>query len=1805
MDYTEIKLTTEEIEKIKAKSPDKLPLNPTAQGWSGAAIRRQLASGTFDNADSVLAIVKAKFDLVKSFFDSLDSTVALKANQLQLDSLFDDLVAGTITVLKAERDNEGNIIKSNYGSSITFDYEASTRVLTLKLFAKDGSQLGSDLTITLPNATQSASGLMSSYDKTNLDTLLGLLGVIGGDADSTVNKIREVLDIFNNYPETDNLLDVLATKATKEELAVAGFPNGWTRELLTSTALTNGQTISKETLEEYDIITLIAINTNNSEIDTDTIDTAVGLVDAYKYIFFDNASVFLTIGSTCTFSATSGYQLKIIGQKYEAQDAENVEFDKTVKNLLDAGNVQEAIDELADEVLTPSFVEVEHLALQSEITATDAIEIKDDSGELVKITGNGLPSADVDVLKAMGIKNDSGILFSALTPEEITEQLDIWAEQGYPTHINKLISKSDNLFNGKFNKLTSLASENLMPNADLMIVNPTDATKPLGYAYSPTLTNVSLVNGVWTGTGATENQSLYHTTPNTCNLGDILYCYANVKSNTNRTRLVIGTPHSLMYHTGSNEWEFLSFVTAPKTNTVGSCVVDIGLATSDSTTFSIDKIGSINITDLVSRGILPSGLTNAQYKDILDNALYTNVPLRESDYISVEPSVAYRIIKASENSATHKVIEYTTDNQIVKVNSVDYSGNVKISSPITMNALTRKIKLVSDLMERPSVEITNRFFTSTSNWITWRGTGSVANSIYTFVGNATEIYCSVLQDNPTTIGNLYYISGEFMTPDVDISEIRLAFDSNYAYKQTSPIANTWYKKSYLHTATGTIGRLQFMLYHATSISGKTLNARNPLRYNITDFINKGVVDDNGTLFSRLTNSEIKAQMDLWVQNGFPDHVINALYPSGADTAIAFKYNDGDAIYYPQVIDELPLDITLRADEYWQDGYIIKQNGNAEASPLGKVFSAWNYGQLEAVYDSGFPADFKVKYAQNTSAQVSTHSEYLKEARERIDTLRGNQEQLIEKLGLDIENDYSSFVGITGSKFEYYALEGVKSGNYLKIEALGTSVKNLLVNTIDSSITGIGLTITYDNTDGTFTVNGTTTGAGNIILKTGMSFGLPLGTTCQLMRYFVSGTINLNGSYVGYIISGTSVSNRINENSESLYDPYINGVGELKANGANPNVAGSSGQTLAFQCFKAGMVFTNFKFKIALYEGTKLLPFAMPETENNTDVDVYNRTANLLDMGTSDITYAVTSGITVGYNALAQEFVISGTASASASIVLKASAFAVSSGDRLSIKRLFQSGDITAVSTLPTLNLYNGSSVVLANSIFKMTAPEGETPTPDVSFNTGTMASDGTLSLRLTFASGDVFSNYRFRLMIHDKSTDIGYVAYSSTHVGHLTALANEIDSLEFTAIDFGVLEFVPRNDKLNVVFGDTINDIDNTVLGYNAGVQTNNRKLSVVESRITALDNPFRDKVIAIWGDSRESNNPTSDPTGVGDQKDTSYPALLAKKLGATVLNFGLSGGAWAENTVQQDAQSAIVNRVLTEDTSASADVIIISSMNDFKLATPLGSSATSNKTATNFYGAMRLTYDRLATKYPGKKIWLVLPQKRYDESTNYGGGDYLSYRKAQIDVAREYGIPTIDLYNNFPNTKPTFYATNMLNDTHFSAVGNDLVAEIIMRSLLGNGNSGVVDKLPALPTTNGTYTLKLTVLDGVNTFSWGSWVSDYIEVDITDYLVSTEDYTMTSNNLKVWKQGRVYGVCGIISLSLAGGKSIANGTALITAIPEAYRPNQDTLEHTAIIYNGLRSFQLKTDGVITVYPTAISGGAGTILLHIDFVYNK
>jgi hypothetical protein len=125
-------------------------------------------------------------------------------------------------------------------------------------------------------------------------------------------------------------------------------------------------------------------------------------------------------------------------------------------------------------------------------------------------------------------------------------------------------------------------------------------------------------------------------------------------------------------------------------------------------------MGAINVTDLVSRGILPSGLTNNEYKEMIDKAMFNNVPLRETDYIAVEPSKAYKLIKVSANEVTHKVIEYTTDNQVVKVTPVVYTTN---KFTFTTHALTNKIKIVSDMLERPTQLLTNpNFDNGTTGW---------------------------------------------------------------------------------------------------------------------------------------------------------------------------------------------------------------------------------------------------------------------------------------------------------------------------------------------------------------------------------------------------------------------------------------------------------------------------------------------------------------------------------------------------------------------------------------------------------------------------------------------------------------------------------------------------------------------------------------------------------------------------------------------------------------------------------------------------------------------------------------------------------------------------------------------------------------------------------------------------------------------------------------------------------------------------------------------------------------------------------
>ena len=156
----------------------------------------------------------------------------------------------------------------------------------------------------------------------------------------------------------------------------------------------------------------------------------------------------------------------------------------------------------------------------------------------------------------------------------------------------------------------TFSHENLISNSDLLIDSDSDNV-PDGFVYVDA-TDISLTNGIAKFTATARYGRIVSSTLSN-NIGDLVYQFCRAK--TNRSNIAL---HGLVQGfilPSSNDFIFSSFVGISIAK--GCNIQDYN--TSDWTPIEVDYIGAINITDLVSRGILPSGLTDAQYKTILDN----------------------------------------------------------------------------------------------------------------------------------------------------------------------------------------------------------------------------------------------------------------------------------------------------------------------------------------------------------------------------------------------------------------------------------------------------------------------------------------------------------------------------------------------------------------------------------------------------------------------------------------------------------------------------------------------------------------------------------------------------------------------------------------------------------------------------------------------------------------------------------------------------------------------------------------------------------------------------------------------------------------------------------------------------------------------------------------------------------------------------------------------------------------------------------------------------------------------------------
>jgi len=90
MPFDDILLTNAKKNAIQDKGADKLPLNPTAQGYTGQQVRAALAAATTGNVDSILTELETKLGVIKGHFESYVGNVSILSELPQDLSPYND-----------------------------------------------------------------------------------------------------------------------------------------------------------------------------------------------------------------------------------------------------------------------------------------------------------------------------------------------------------------------------------------------------------------------------------------------------------------------------------------------------------------------------------------------------------------------------------------------------------------------------------------------------------------------------------------------------------------------------------------------------------------------------------------------------------------------------------------------------------------------------------------------------------------------------------------------------------------------------------------------------------------------------------------------------------------------------------------------------------------------------------------------------------------------------------------------------------------------------------------------------------------------------------------------------------------------------------------------------------------------------------------------------------------------------------------------------------------------------------------------------------------------------------------------------------------------------------------------------------------------------------------------------------------------------------------------------------------------------------------------------------------------------------
>ncbi len=180
------------------------------------------------------------------------------------------------------------------------------------------------------------------------------------------------------------------------------------------------------------------------------------------------------------------------------------------------------------------------------------------------------------------------------------------------------------------------------------------------------------------------------------------------------------------------------------------------------------------------------------------------------------------------------------------------------------------------------------------------------------------------------------------------------------------------------------------------------------------------------------------------------------------------------------------------------------------------------------------------------------------------------------------------------------------------------------------------------------------------------------------------------------------------------------------------------------------------------------------------------------------------------------------------------------------------------------------------------------------------------------------------------------------------------------------------------------------------------------------------------------------------------YHDWFGKWYHVTNNDYGISGA-----TLSANGNNQFVYRYqnMTDD----ADIIFVKGgTNDFG-GTPIGDQ--NSRLLTTYRGAVRNLIEGLIEKYPDKHIVFlsVIHRSNGDftpETKNVSGSVLGDFAAATEELAREYGIDSLDIYNpeQLDFTKPDVVETLMPDKLHPSGEGHKIIAEYIIEKLTEKG---------------------------------------------------------------------------------------------------------------------------------------------------------